>query len=384
MTAWTLPQRTGFRFLFAYLALYTTALGGLSGWVVPWMGAHVLGMAVKPAMNGSGDTLFDWVRAFCVLVLAILATLVWSFLDRTRPHYRALHGYLRAWLRYGLGTALIVYGMAKVIQSQFPHPSADRLVQTYGESSPMGLLWTFMGFSAGYNLFAGLAETVPGVLLFFRRTSLLGALLGAAALANVVALNFSFDVPVKIFSTHLLLIALVIAAPDLPRLAGLFLLEPPAPPALARPRLVRAWQFAKVGLLALLIGFLGYFARQQRSLDAAGGERAFQGFYRVEEFHGNLEERWSEAVFTGGRLLIRHAGGAAHPYQWEASERELTLIDGYARRYVLATRQPQPDTLEIKGNLSGAPLEVVLRKRAGGFLLEERGFHWVNEMPFNR
>lgn len=198
---WSLPLRIGFRFLFAYLMAYTTALFGLSKWVVPWMGRHALGLKVEPLVGGggSGDRLFHWVQAFCVLAFAIGAAAVWSAFDRHRPHYRTLHAWLRPWLRYGLGVALIGYGMAKIIQTQFPHPSPMRLDRTFGASSPMGLLWTFMGFSAGYNLFAGLAEAIPGLLLFFRRTALLGALLAAAVMANVVALNFFYDVPVKIF-----------------------------------------------------------------------------------------------------------------------------------------------------------------------------------------
>jgi hypothetical protein len=210
---WSVARRIGFRFLFAYLTLYTTSLLGLSNWVVPWIGARALGMTVQPRMNGSGDTSFHWVQAFCVLTFAVAVTPIWSALDRARPHYCKLHSYLRVWLRYGLGVALIGYGMAKVIQAQFPHPGVDRLTRTFGEASPMGLLWTFMGFSAGYNLFAELAELVPGVLLFFRRTALLGSLLAAATMANVVALNFFYDVPVKIFSTHLLLIAIVMPRP---------------------------------------------------------------------------------------------------------------------------------------------------------------------------
>jgi hypothetical protein len=40
----------------------------------------------------------------------------------------------------------------------------DRLLKPYGESSPMGLLWTFMGYSTGYNLFTGGAEALGGLL----------------------------------------------------------------------------------------------------------------------------------------------------------------------------------------------------------------------------
>ncbi len=54
-----------------------------------------------------------------------------------------------------------------------------------------------MGYSTPYNVFTGLVETVPAMLLFFRRTATLGALLLVAVLANVVMLNLCYDVPVE-------------------------------------------------------------------------------------------------------------------------------------------------------------------------------------------
>ena len=57
-----------------------------------------------------------------------------------------------------------------------PSPSIESLRETYGASSPMRLLWTFMGVSAGYRIFSGLAEALPGFLLLFRRTSTVGGL----------------------------------------------------------------------------------------------------------------------------------------------------------------------------------------------------------------
>ena len=77
----------------------------------------------------------------------------------------------------------------------------------------MGLLWTFMGASAPYQMLAGLAEVTCGMLLFWRRSRLLGALLAIGVMGNVVALNYCYDVPVKLFSTELLRIR----AASLPR-----------------------------------------------------------------------------------------------------------------------------------------------------------------------
>ena len=39
------------------------------------------------------------------------------------------------------------------------------LTQTYGESSPMGLAWNFMGYSTGYNLFAAVPYVLTLVIL---------------------------------------------------------------------------------------------------------------------------------------------------------------------------------------------------------------------------
>jgi hypothetical protein len=86
-------------------------------------------------------------------VMLYLFMRLWTLLDRRSRHYERLHGGLRLVLRFVVGGTLIGYGMAKVIQTQFPFPEF-RMEQRYGDSSPMGLLWTFMGFSYGYNLFS--------------------------------------------------------------------------------------------------------------------------------------------------------------------------------------------------------------------------------------
>src|SRR5947199_1204250 len=106
---------------------------------------------------------------------------------------------------------MLSFGAYKVIKSQFPAPSLDRLLEPYGDSSPMGLLWTFMGASKAYTIFGGFAEMLGGALLTVRRTTLLGALVCIGVITNIVMLNFSYDVPVKLYSTHLLLMAIFLA-----------------------------------------------------------------------------------------------------------------------------------------------------------------------------
>src|SRR6185436_5234324 len=112
---------------------------------------------------------------------------------------------------YQLFAQMLSYGIAKVLKLQFAAIGPIGLLRTYGEDSPMRLLWAFMGHSRPYNWFIGLSEVVGGVLLLFRRTTTLGALLLIAVMTNVVMLNLCYDVPVKLHASHLLIAAIVVA-----------------------------------------------------------------------------------------------------------------------------------------------------------------------------
>ncbi len=127
------------------------------------------------------------------------------------------HAWLRLLVRYTLAFTLFGYGFAKIFPLQFPPPRLFRLIQPYGDFSPMGVLWNFMGASVPYQIFSGAAEALGGFLLLFRPTTTLGALVSFAVMANVVALNFCYDVPVKLYSCNLLLMAVFLAAGDAPR-----------------------------------------------------------------------------------------------------------------------------------------------------------------------
>ena len=141
---------------------------------------------------------------------------------KRRDNYEKLLHWLIILLRYYLAFFMIGYGFAKVLKTQFPSLTTDRLLQSYGDSSPMGLLWTFMGYSTAYNIFTGLGEVIGGAFSFFKRTRLIGALIVIAIMSNVVMLNFAYDVPVKLFSIHLFSMAIFLIVPDIKRLLNIF------------------------------------------------------------------------------------------------------------------------------------------------------------------
>src|SRR5580704_2820870 len=241
---WSVARRVAFRFCFVYLGLYCLGeqiLGGMfpipkvevpdlaTLWpmrpIVFWTATHIFHVT-QPLVykdSGSGDKTFDWILTFCVLVLAILAASIWSFLDRRRENYLTLYKWFRLFIRFALATEMILYGMDKVVPLQMPFPSLARLLEPFHDFSPMGVLWYSIGASPAYETFAGCAEMLGGILLIFPRTTTLGALVSLADLTQIFMLNMTYDVPVKLFSFHLLLMAVFLLAPEFERLADFFL-----------------------------------------------------------------------------------------------------------------------------------------------------------------
>jgi uncharacterized membrane protein YphA (DoxX/SURF4 family) len=212
---WSLAIRIAFRFLFVYFSLYvltTQMLGGLiaiPGIGFPdleqlrpvrsaytWTALHLFHVTQPLVVaSGSGDKTFHWVGAFCLLVFAAAAALVWSVLDRRRRHYRSLNKWFRVFLRFALGTTMLTYGMAKAFPLQMPYPTLSRLLEPYGHFSPMGVLWYSIGAAPAYERFAGSMELTAAVLLFVPALPTLGAAVAFADTVQILMLNLTYDVP---------------------------------------------------------------------------------------------------------------------------------------------------------------------------------------------
>jgi hypothetical protein len=360
-------------------------------------------------INGSGDTTYDYVRTFCYLVLAVLLGLLWTILDKKRARDPRLYEWFRVYLRFSLALAMIVYGTMKLIPTQFGTIGLRRLLQPFGEASPMGLLWAFMAASPAYTAFTGAVETLGGLLLIPRRTTLLGALVSAAAMLQVLVLNLCYDVPVKLFSSNLLVMALLLAAPDLRRLANLFLFNRRVEPAEIRPLFARrrlnrvAGVLWGIGLLAFTVYSLYGAYQTNKQYGALAPKPPLYGAWEVEEFvlDGSVRpplltdaDRWRRVLFEypdyiSVQLMQKFQGRARRNYglKLDSTRKTLTITDlgDPKKKTVLSYRQPEPKVLTLEGTFEGKKLRTRLRRvDESEFLLTSRGFHWINELPFNR
>lgn len=420
---WKIGTRIAFRFTCSYLVFvffpgpadYATIY--LSQWwpnivnifdplnamwnsMITWTGAHVFHVAVATAQNGSGDRPADWIQLFICLMLAAAATVVWSILDRKNRHDEAIYPWFRLWIRLLLAMIVLFYGAAKVFPSQFPPMSLARFMEPTAAGSPMGLLWTAMSASRIYSFFAGSVEVLAAILLFVPRFATLGGLVAVGAMANVFALNMSYDVPVKQYSFHLMLMGLLVAGPDLANLAKLFLFNRPfqlftAPPLLRSNKLNRAGLIAQIamGLFFVPIALI------QGHADAAqyAANPPYYGLWKVDDFrlNGVLRPplmtdpaRWRQIAFDHySRFYIQ-------PMDKDVPARYLMTIDAKGSHLSLkgktesgkfTIKQLASDRIAIDGTMQGKRIDATLHEvPLSSFLLVNRGFHWVNEVPYNR
>jgi hypothetical protein len=407
---WNPARRIAFRFVFAYTFLYAFPFPvsrllpwypKLWLWLVPWVGTHLLDVTgpIAAGERLNTDSVFGYIQQLCIAVLAALATAMWSAVDTKRRDYRALHHWLRVYVRYFVAHALLFYAIVKFVQPQFPFPNLARLDESFGESSPMSLLWTFMGYSMPYSVFTGIVEALAGALLLFRRTATLGALVALATMSNVAMLNFSYDVPVKLYSSNLILFSAFLLAPDLRRLAAMFVLNRAAGPTDISSPLTARWMKTaaaalKFAVVALMIAAPLKDSLSVKSIQTLNAERApLRGIYDVDDFVRNGEHvpplttdraRWRRAIFDpGSPLTVRMMDNSARRYIMGVNPvlSRMTLASP-AEQGTFSWVQPDTDLLVLEGRMGDQPVIVRMHKVDETKLpLVNRGFHWIN--PFN-
>lgn len=426
---WSLATRIAFRFSFLYFSLYVvttqmlggllpfewlpkTRTGGLMQRVIAWVGVHVFRLGAPPSFQttGSGDKMVDYLQAFTLLVAAALATTIWSFVDRRRPHYRGLNKWFRVFLRFSLGSTMIGYGMVKAVPLQMPAPGLQRLLEPFGNFSPMGVLWYSIGASKAYEMFGGFMEIVSGVLLFVPRLATLGAMVTFATAVQIFTLNMTYDVPVKLFSFHLILMSLVLMAPEASRLANVVVFNraagPSAQPALFRRRsLVLVALAVQLGYGAFLV--LDAYAGAHRSWFEFGGgapKSPLYGIWNIETMtiDGQVRSplvtdygRWRRVLFQQPTTMtFQRMDDTFQGYGAKIDTTAKTIAVTAAPNAPTAPntpasifkfQRPDPEHLILDGSLDGHAIHMETRLfDRNKLLLVSRGFNWIQERPFNR
>jgi hypothetical protein len=428
---WNPATRLGFRFAFCYFLLYCLCCGNATLWeAIPVVGGyisyylwlpfglaaqflaqhlfHVQGIGAKIHGSGSGDKAIDWIAFAVMLSTAALATLLWTALDRKRPHYQTLAAWLRFTIRLTLGMGMVSYGFAKVFPMQMQTPLLPVLNEPLGNTSPMTMLWTLIGLNPLYEMVCGAAEVLAGALILFRRTALLGALLTAFVITNVVLYNMFFDVPVKLYAGHLLLLSVFVVLPDLqPMFAFFWQHRPAAPLGVWVPPARRRWfriatAVIEIAFAVLVVGGNIYYTGQYwwKMRAAAHTASPLVGGWRIDAatlkgkpqpylvaIDQSATELWVATVMSGD---IRAGDGALYRagLTLDAAKHTLQLQANGAKEATFAFAMPDTDHLLLTPTGKEADSVPAIRLTRipvpATYPLLQRGFHWVNEWGLER
>jgi hypothetical protein len=425
---WNPFTRIVFRFVFLYFGLFCLLYPQITivvtGWFSRWLGfdeavwqvrllqpllnqvsRHLFGVPAELYHNGNGDQTIFWVLVFCILVVAVAGTLVWTLLDRRRTQYRRLAGWFLLLIRLGLAGQMLTYGVVKLIPNQMPEPGLATLLTRFGDLSPFSVLWNQVGVSQPYEMLLGTAELLAAVLLFIPRTALLGAMLTVVSTAQVFVLNMTFGVPLKLVSGHLLLLSMVLLAPEARRLLDVLLLGRVAGPSTApypfhtrRSRRIATVMQVALGIwIAVATVYTGWQIWQANGPDRP--KPPLYGIWTVSDFTRDGQAlpplltdqiRWQRLVVDDpGVLTYQRMDGTlvSMPATITAGTHRIELsgaadLGPGQLTGSLTFRQPTSDTAVLTGVLDGHPVTVTLdRVDPGSFPVHSTGFHWIQDVP---
>ncbi|MBD1430752.1 MULTISPECIES: hypothetical protein [Sphingobacterium] len=406
---WTTTNKVLFRFAFIFIICFiivfnneaypcfnvlTKPITSLFHDFTPWFAKNILHYTYDYTIfsNGSGDTSYDWVTLSILILLGVLGSVLWSLIDRNRKEYNHLYYWLTVLIRYYIAFMLFNYGAIKLLHAQMPPPSLNRLMQPLHEFSPMGLAWTYLGFSKGYNIFMGIVE-ISALLLLFRRTVTIVALITMATSINIMTVNYFFDVPVKLVSTALFLLSLFLLLPNIKTLYAFFILGKPAEiRTIDKTEYSKPW--IKKGLIALKVIVIIVFAvtqyfsltNTQKMIADYFKKSTINGIFKVDrqgKSFKSIPNEWNYIIFEfEGTAVIRDTNYQKGYQQFLLDEKtkEIT-INNFKLNYSI---QKNGDIILTKSFTEGTEEIKLIKQNKEDMELIKRGFNLIQEYPYNR
>jgi hypothetical protein len=340
-----------------------------------------------------------------MLFISVLITFVWTIADRKRTEYKTAEYWLRTSIRYFIAYFALYYGIIKLFALQMPSPSPGQLSTTLGDLSPTRLAWMFIGASTSYQIFSGIIETAAGLFLMYRRTVTSGSVLSVAVFGNVVALNFAYDIPVKLMSAHFLLMSAYLLSFEGKRVLDFILNKPTTPANLYEvkfegrskyARIIAKLAFVYVGIIATVMLSVRFYKSQHLQVNTGPIK---QGYYDVKAFSLlgdsliNDSLKWHDMVLYGVTGSIKTADTifgqrykrAYFSYEVDTIRQQLKMKRRYDDTTYIASLSYKVmgrETLRLSGKFRDHTLIVIFRKRKEPYrLVRPNQFHWLQEEP---
>ncbi|WP_342084305.1 hypothetical protein [Dyadobacter sp. OTU695] len=353
---------------------------------------------------------------FITVLFCIGGGFLWDLVDR-RQDFEKIYYWFYVAARYGIILRMSWFAWAKVFPVQMPFPTISQLNTNLGDFTPGKLYWLTTGVSSFFEVFAGIFELIATLLLLFRRTTTLGALMMVAILLPIWFVNIGYDAGVELTSLHLLTLSLLLLVRDSRRFyqilidhqaVALTFVKPLHFPRIWQDRLRVAFKYVFIFFFVVVRGFgYGQLYAHGKSfkLPLEDGLASTTGFYKVTEFRLNNQllpptptdsVRWENVIFEkfntvsirvnkNFRLDTRNAvrtteyygniGRYYYGYQADTIRKVFHLRNraDTARHITLHYEQPTADSYILRGvDESRDSLYVVLSKIDKTYPLEQK------------
>lgn len=353
---WSATERNVFRFVFIYFLLQSLPISiGYFGQLfsINWLRLDYQDIFNLTRFNPSffgDDTFLNWL---IVAVIALAGAFAWTKRaeNLTDNDYDKLYYWLRVIVRYRLAIGIIGYGIIKLFPLQAPFPSISNLNTNYGDFNNWKVFSLSLGIVPSYESFLGAIEVLAGLLLFFRRTATVGAVIILIFTGNVFISNLAYEGGEYVYSFYLISLALFVLAQDALRIHRLIGEEKPTTPLHFKPvypgRLAVVRLASKVFVILFFVVIYGFKASDGYKNDPyqfpkSAGLANSAGLYNVREFRLNQKDhpysatdpvRWRDVVFEKWATISIRSN---RPVILHTSNYERTSRNDNERDYELA------------------------------------------------
>lgn len=340
------------------------------------------------------DSASMYVLVLLLLFLSLLLSSAFSFISKWKKYQPLLVQTIYLICTYYLVLLLMKYGLDKVFKTQFYLPEPNTLYTPLGQVDKDLLYWTSMGTSRLYNMFTGMVEVMAALLLLFKRTRMAGSFLAAAALLQVVMINFGFDISVKIFSLFLFCIACYLLAPYMPRLVRAFFTNKeiaatsPAVKAVPGRRI-----FIHVFIQCFIVGLLFFeavypYLRDKNFNDDLAPRPYLHGAYEVKRMILGTDTLSDDSriiqkffIHRNGYLIFQDAQQQMSDYKFDYSDslHMYVMTDYQQNKVPVVTKYQEADSVLILEYKQRGNTIQLMGKALNWKALPavRKGFHWT-------
>jgi hypothetical protein len=237
-------------------------------------------------------------------------------------------------------------------------------------------------------------------------------LLAAAVFANVMMMNLSFDIPVKLYSMHLFIMCLVLLAFEYKRLLNFFLQNKQTIPGnLFQISFPKKWMLWAKWLFKLAFVFFFIILQANNTLTWYKQVNSRteippikDGIYEVTKFAVNKDTipysygdslRWQDVIFEKGAGSIKTTDTIFRQlyrrgyFKYKTDTLNQTIefsknnwLQQSFFLFKLKYEIPDSNTIRLYGNIRNDSMFAELKRTARHYQLAERQFHWLSE--YNR